>query len=103
MCLTDFYQDKQNPAKTSALTSWCLQAQRSAHCGPEHSSWVTSLLLSLQSLQVWFISPQREIVSAVRFWFLKSYSILDAVNPVNVNFKDPGCCLVVEEVSVAWK
>jgi hypothetical protein len=72
-----------------ALTFWCLSAQRSGHSGPEHSSWVTSLLLALQSLQVWFISPQREIISAVRFWFLKSYSILDDVNPVNINFKDP--------------
>jgi hypothetical protein len=40
------------------------------------------------SLQVWFISPQRKIISAVRFWFLKSYSLLDAVNPISVNFKD---------------
>jgi hypothetical protein len=62
---------------------------------------VNSLLLTFQSLQVWFISPQREIISVVIFGFLKSYSIIDYVNPVNVNFKDPGCCTTPDAVKTA--
>jgi hypothetical protein len=80
MCLAALYQNKLNPAKSNrisvlhksgqsgvcvwwgdALTSWCLQAQRSAHSGLEHSSWVNSLLLALQSLQVWLTSTSTNL------------------------------------------
>jgi hypothetical protein len=59
------------------------------------------LLAPRSSITASVVYQPTEIISVVIFGFLKSYSIIDYVNPVNVNFKDPGCCTTPDAVKTA--